>query len=61
MNEIIVTTQSPEQSTRRILLLRDGITKAIERLTLPGSSAAERSTAKSLRAVLARDEKEANR
>jgi hypothetical protein len=61
MNEIILTTQSAEQSARRIIQLRDGITKAIERLTLPGSSAAERSTAASLKKVLARDEKEAQR
>lgn len=50
-----------QQKDRRIILLRDGITKAIERLTLPGSSSAERSTAASLKKVLARDEKEENK
>jgi hypothetical protein len=68
MSEICMSTVSIERignqmaiNDRRVLLLREGIRKAIERLTLPGSSAAERSTAASLKKVLARDEKEAQR
>lgn len=54
-------TAAIEMLRSRVSTLRLAIAKAIECLTLPGSSAAERDTAKRLRVALARDDKEVPR
>lgn len=50
-----------QRKDHRIARLRLEIEKAVERLRLPGASAADRAVARELTAVLKRDEKEVPR